>query len=81
MCQVTQLGFAMGPSNSARTGWEGRALRLGQTWVVAAWEIAHLGSCHLGKYPWEVSAWENGLGKISGVCIFKKLPGGRGNHF
>ena len=29
----------------------GRALRLGQTWKVATWEIAHLGSCHLGKYP------------------------------
>ena len=27
----------------------GRALRLGQTWEVAAWEIAHLGSCHVGK--------------------------------
>ena len=24
----------------------GRALQLGQTWKVAAWEIAHLGSCH-----------------------------------
>ena len=30
----------------------GRALRLGQTWEVAAWEIAHLGSCHLGKILW-----------------------------
>ena len=25
----------------------GRALRLGQTWEGAAWETAHLGSCHL----------------------------------
>ena len=30
-----------------RTGW-GRALRLGKTW-----ELSHLGSCHLGKCPWE----------------------------
>ena len=34
----------------------GQALRLGQTWNVAAWEFAQLGSCHLGKYPWEVAA-------------------------
>ena len=26
---------------------------------VAAWEIARLGSCHLGKYPWEVATWES----------------------
>ena len=32
-------------------------------WEVAAWEIAHLGSCHLGKYPWEVNAWEKAFGK------------------
>ena len=23
---------------------------------VVAWEIAHLGSLHLGKYPWKVAA-------------------------
>ena len=30
-------------------------------WEVAAWEIAHLGTCHLGKYPWEVGKglWES----------------------
>ena len=28
---------------------EGRALRVGQTWEFYAWEIAHLGNCHLGK--------------------------------
>ena len=33
----------------------GPALRLGQTLEVAALEITHLGSCHLGKYPWEVA--------------------------
>ena len=42
-----------------------RALRLEQTWEVAAWKIAQLGSQHLGKYPWEVAAW----GKI-----FRKVP-------
>ena len=31
----------------------GQALRLGQTWEVVAWEIAQLGSCHFGKYPWK----------------------------
>ena len=41
-----------------------RALRLGQTWSAAAWEIAHLGSCHLGKYPWEVATWINAFGKV-----------------
>ena len=34
--------WVRGPSPAVRTG---RALRLGQTW-----EIAHLESCHLGKY-------------------------------
>ena len=43
----------------------GRAPRLqqdggrGQTWEVAVWEIAHLGSCHLRKYPWEVALGNN----------------------
>jgi len=41
----------------------GRALRLGQVWNVAVWEIAHLGSCHLGKYAWEVASCEKPLGK------------------
>ena len=36
----------------------GRSLRLGQTWEVAVWEIPHLGSCHLGKYPWQVAIWD-----------------------
>ena len=50
-------------------GWaEGRALwleqarnrtpSLSQTWEVAAWEIPHFGSCHLGEYPWEVADWD-----------------------
>ena len=37
----------------------GRTLRLGQIGEVAAWEISHLGSFYLGKYPWEVTAWES----------------------
>jgi len=43
----------------------GRALRLGQTWQVAAWEIAHL-----GEYPWEVAVWENAFGKVPNILIF-----------
>ena len=39
-------------------------MRLRHTKEVTAWEIAHLGSCHLGKYPWEDAAWENTLGKM-----------------
>ena len=27
-------------------------------------ESAHLGSCHLEKYPWEVAAWENVFGEV-----------------
>ena len=47
-----------GPSAAVRMGYgdkrrgynrRGRWLRLGQTWEVAAWEIVHLGSFHLGK--------------------------------
>ena len=42
----------------------GRALRLGQTWEVAAWKIEHLGSCHLEKYPWKVATGEKSFGKV-----------------
>ena len=45
----------------------GRALRLGQTWKVAAWEITHLGSCYLGKYYWEVADWKNVFGKVPNI--------------
>ena len=41
-----------------------RALRLGQTGEVAAWEITVLESCHLGKYAWEVATWEKSFGKV-----------------
>jgi len=40
-------------SAAARIDWGVRALQLRQTWEVGAWEIAHLGSCHLGKIFWE----------------------------
>ena len=31
----------------------------------SALEIAHLGSCHIGKYLFEISALENALGEVS----------------
>ena len=34
-----------------RLGW-GPSAVIGQTWELASWEIAQLGSCHLGKHPW-----------------------------
>ena len=60
---MLRLEQARGPSTAARVGYGGRALRLGQTWEVASWEILHLGSCHLGKYPWEVAGWKRPFGK------------------
>ena len=45
----------------------GRALRLGQTWEVAAQKIAHFGSCYLGKSPWEVSTWKKSFGKVPNI--------------
>ena len=51
----------------------GRALLLGHSWEVAAWVIAHLGSCHMGKYPWEVAAWEKkAFGKIPNIFFTTK---------
>ena len=47
----------LGPLRRHMLQW-GRSLRQGQTWEVAAWEIGHLGSCYLGKYPWEVATWK-----------------------
>ena len=38
-------------------------------WEVAAWEIAHLESCHLGIYPWEVSAWEKAFEKVPNITM------------
>ena len=34
---------------------------------VASSEIAHLGSCHLGKYPWEIAIWEEFFGKVPNI--------------
>ena len=40
----------------------GRAPQLGQTWEVAAWEIAHL-----ERYPWEGDTWEKSFGKVPNI--------------
>jgi len=53
--QALWLEWAREPSAAARE--------------VAAWEIAHLGRCHLGKYPWEVAAWEMAFGKVRYIVI------------
>ena len=45
----------------------GQALRLGQTWEIPTCKIGHFGTCHLGKYPWEVAAWEIAFGKGSNI--------------
>ena len=47
-------------------------LRLGHTWEVSAWEIAHLRSCLLVNYLWEVAALEKAFGKVP--HIFGKVP-------
>ena len=49
------LEWARGPSAAARE--------------VDAWEIAHLGRCHLVKYPWEVAAWEMAFKKVRNIVI------------
>ena len=57
----------MGGGRTLRLGWaRGRALRLGQTWEVAAWEIAHL-----GNIPWEVATWEKSFGKVPNNLNFQ----------
>ena len=53
------------PSAAARPDWgRGRALRLGHTSEVAAWEIAHLGICHSEKCLWEVLTEEKSSVRI-----------------
>ena len=53
-CAISQaanslrLGLALWGAAGCNGGW---ALRLGQTWEVAVWKIAQLGSCHLGNTP------------------------------
>ena len=36
-------------------------------WEVTTLEIAHLRSCYLGKYPWEVDALEKVFGKVPNI--------------
>ena len=60
----TLVFIHFGRAAAVNTGW-GRALRLGKTW-----ELSHLRSCHLGKYPWEVAAWEKFFGKEPNVMIY-----------
>ena len=48
-----QARTCWGPSVAARTDWD-----------FAAWEITHLGSYHLRKYPWKVATWEKSFGKV-----------------
>ena len=38
-------------------------------YTVAAWKIAHLGSCHWENYPWEVASWEKAYGKVPNIII------------
>ena len=57
-----------GPAPWLEQAW-GRALWLGQTQEVAAWEIAHLGSLYLGKYPWEDTTWEKSFGKVPNINL------------
>ena len=37
------------------------------------WEITHFGSCHLGKYPWEVAAWENAFEKVPKIALYVQI--------
>jgi len=59
---VLRLGWAKGPSAAVRTGC-GPSTADRTDLEVAAWDIADLGSCHLGKKPWEIATWEKSLGK------------------
>ena len=62
--------FSQGPSTAARIGCGPNAVAkkdLGS----CRWEIAHLRSCTLGQYPWEVATWENPLGKYLISRIYK----------
>ena len=53
-------------------------LLLGKMYI---WEVAAFpswGSCHLGKYPWKVAAWEVALGKVSNIYCNRGVVRGRG---
>ena len=64
--RALQLGWARGRVPLIEKA-VGRALRLGLNWEVAAWEIAHLGSFHLGNYPYEVTIWGTSLRKVPNI--------------
>ena len=70
---MLQLRWARGLSAAVRTGL-GQELRLEQTWEVLAWEIADLGCCPCGKYPWEVATWEKSFVKVPNI-IYNNLDG------
>ena len=55
---------------------------MGQTWEVAAREIEHSGSYHLGKYPREVATWEKFFGKVTvkGTGKGTGIGTGKGNR-
>ena len=71
----------LGPG-AAKMGLGGRALRLGQTWTVAVWEIAQLGSFHLGntlgnfrlgKSRWESTSHRKGTISAQKYKIFYNI--------
>ena len=76
--EAPQASMAAEPCGQDRLGYRaprlehagGRALQLGETWEVAAWEIAHLGSFHLGKY-----SWENSFEKVPNIELNTYKPG------
>ena len=57
---------AMGGDPCGQDGLEGRTVRLGRTWEVAAWEIAHLGQSRIKpgqlwiKPGWKLSILQEG---------------------
>ena len=63
------------PSEAPQAATGGRVLRLGWTRGLSVKDSYRLGNCtfmgsyHLGKYPWEVAAWENCLWETSIVLL------------
>ena len=52
----------LGSQRRGQNRLRGRAHRLGHTC-----EIAHLGSCYLGRYPWEVDNREKSVRKVPNI--------------